>query len=79
MVECSIKNEVVLGSSPFAVTSPEDFALPWSKEFLDIQETTECGFTLKPVHDMTRTYRQMHRTDKYSEESTINWLVGPNG
>ena len=56
MVECSIKNEVVLGSSPFAVTSPEDFALPWSKEFLDIQETTECGFTLKPVRDMTRTY-----------------------
>ena len=27
-----------------------------SKEFLDIQATTECGFTLKRVCDMTRTY-----------------------
>ena len=27
-----------------------------SKKFLDIQATKECGFTLKPVRDMTRTY-----------------------
>ena len=27
-----------------------------SKEFLDIQATVECGFTLKRVRDMTRTY-----------------------
>ena len=27
-----------------------------SKEFLDIQQTTECGFTLKRLRDMTRTY-----------------------
>ena len=27
-----------------------------SKEFLDIQATIECGFTLKRVCDMTRTY-----------------------
>ena len=27
-----------------------------SKEFLDIQATIECRFTLKRVHDMTRTY-----------------------
>ena len=27
-----------------------------SKEFLDIQATIECGFTLKRVRDMTRTY-----------------------
>ena len=63
MVECSIKNEVVLGSSPVAVTSPSDFLPPLSKEFLDIQETTECVFTLKHVRDMTRTYSQMHRRD----------------
>ena len=28
-------------------------------------QTIECGFTLKRVRDMTRTYSQMHRTDKY--------------
>ena len=36
-----------------------------SKEFLDIQATIECGFTLKRVRDMTKTYSQIHRTDKY--------------
>ena len=38
---------------------------------LDIQATIECAFTLKRVRDMTRTYSQMHRTDKYSEHSSI--------
>ena len=46
---------------------------------LDIQATIECGFTLKRVRDMTRTYSQMHRTDKYSEHSSIIWPVWPNG
>ena len=50
-----------------------------SKEFLDIQATIECGFTLKRLRDMTRTYSQMHRTDKYSEHSSIIWPVWPNG
>ena len=49
---------VVLGSNPVAVTSPSDFAPASSKEFADIQATIECGFTLKRVHDMTRTYSQ---------------------
>ena len=48
---------MVLGSSPVVVTSPSDFAPASSKEFLDIQATIECGFTLKRVRDMTRTYR----------------------
>ena len=47
---------MVLGSSPVSVTSPSDFAPASSKEFLDIQSTIECGFTLKRVRDMTRTY-----------------------
>ena len=34
-----------------------------SKEFLEIQATRECGFTLKHVGDMTRTYSQMQRTN----------------
>ena len=54
------KNWVVLGSSPVAVTSPSDFVPASSKEFLDIQATIEYGFTLKRVHDMTRTYGQTH-------------------
>ena len=49
---------MVLGSSPVTVTSPSDFAPASSKEFLDIQATVECGFTLKRVRDMTRTYSQ---------------------
>ena len=46
---------MVLGSSPVAVTSLSDFAPASSKEFLDIQATIECEFTLKRVRDMTRT------------------------
>ena len=34
-------------------------------------QSIECGFTLKRVRDMTRTYSQMHRTDKNSEHSSI--------
>ena len=41
-----------------AVTSPSDFAPASSKEFLDIQATIECGFTLKRVRDMIKTYSQ---------------------
>ena len=55
MVDCSFKNQVVLGSIPVEVTSASDFAPPWSKEFLEIQATMECGLTLKRVPDMTRT------------------------
>ena len=33
-----------------------DFVPASSKEFLDIQATIECGFTLKRLRDMTRTY-----------------------
>ena len=39
--------------------------VPW------LSGTIECGFTLKGVCDMTRTYSQMHCTDKYSEHSSI--------
>ena len=45
--------------NPVTVTSLSDFAPASSKEFLDIQATLECGFTLKQVRDMTRTYRQV--------------------
>ena len=35
------------------------FALASSKEFLDTQVAIECGFTLKRLRDMTRTYSQV--------------------
>ena len=66
-------------SNPVAVTSPSDFAPASSKEFLDIQATIECGFTLKRVRDMIKTYSQMHRTDKYSQHSSIIWPAWLNG
>ena len=50
---------MVVGSNPVAVTSPSDFAPASSKEFLDIQATIECGFTLKRVRDMIKTYSQV--------------------
>ena len=36
-----------------------DFAPASSKGFFDIQATIECGFTLKRVLDMIRTYSQL--------------------
>ena len=41
-----------------------------SLTFLDIQAIIECGFTLKRVRDMARTYSQMHHADAYSEHSS---------
>ena len=79
MIECSFTNEVVLGSSPIAVTYTSDLVSASSKEFLDVQATIECGFSLKRVRDMTRTYIQVHRTDKYSEPNLIIWPVWPSG
>ena len=40
-----------------------------------VMSTIECGFTPKHVPDMTRTYNQIHHTDKYSEHSLIIWPV----
>ena len=47
---------MVVGSSAVAVTLSSDFEPALSKEFLDIQATIECGFALKRVRDMIRTY-----------------------
>ena len=41
--------------------------------------TIECGFTLKDIRDGTRTYSQMHRTDKYLEQSSIIWPAWLSG
>ena len=46
--------------SNFRVTQTSDFEPASSKEFLDIQAIIECGFTLKCVSDMIRTYNQLN-------------------
>ena len=38
-----------------------------SKEFLDIQATMECGFTLKHICDMIRTYSHSSKLNKNPE------------
>ena len=45
----------VVGSSPVAVTQTSDFAPVSSKEFLAIQTTIECGFTLIRVGGIIKT------------------------
>ena len=43
------------------------------------QPTKESGFTLKRVRDMTRTYSEMHSTERYSQDSRMIWPVRPIG
>ena len=64
MVERSFMNYLVVGSSPVAVTNTSDFAPASSKEFLDIQTTMECGFTLKRV---TYKYQCSFSTFKFEQ------------
>ena len=67
-----------MGLIAVAVTYSSDFTPASSKEFLDIQGSIESGLTLKRVHDMIRTYSQMHPTDKCSQQgsiiSSVKWL-----
>ena len=73
MVEYSFTNEVVLDSSSVVVISTLDMMPVLAEMFLDIQATLECRFTLKRGCDMIRTYSQMHRTDKDSQNSSTIW------
>ena len=68
---------MVVGSNPVAVTSPSDFAPASSKEFLDIQATIECGFTLKRVRDMIKTYR--HKMLFESDDFSLGPIISSIG
>ena len=46
---------MVVGSSPVAITLTSDIVPVLSKEFVDIQATIACVFTLILVCDMIRT------------------------
>ena len=66
------------GSNAVAVTETTDIALVLSQDFLNIQATIKCRLTLKRIRDIMITYRQMLRTDKYSQHSLIirqNWFL----
>ena len=67
-----------MGLSPLAVTETSDFTPALSKGFLDVQATIECGFALKRVRDMIRTYNPVHHKVKYSQKRTFIWPVGLN-
>ena len=55
------------------------FSVCFKQRLLDVQATRECGFTLIYVRNMTRTYSQMQRKDKYSRLSSIIWPIWLNG
>ena len=44
----------------------------------EIWSLSDCNWTWT-YSQMTRTYSQMYRKDKYSEHSSIIWPVWPNG
>ena len=69
---------MVVGSNPVAVTSPSDFAPASSKEFLGIQATIECGFTLKRVRDMIITYNHYYCSCYYYHNKNVRYIFPGN-
>ena len=70
---------MVLDSALVAVTKTSDFAASLNKEFLHIQAPIECGFTLKRVCHVRKTYSEMHLRDKYSQLGSMIIPVSLNG
>ena len=52
-----------------------DFAPALGKVFLDIQATKECGFTMKHVRDMTRTFSQLYIIRLNIYMTGLKWLM----
>ena len=50
-----------------------------ARSFIGIQANIECGFTFKCLHDMRRTYSQIHGTDNYSQHISVIWRFWLNG
>ena len=49
-----------------------------ARSSLTFRQSIECRFTLNLVHDIIITYSQMHRTDTYSQHTSIIWPVWLN-
>ena len=62
---------MVVVSRLIGVTEITDFAPVSRNEMLNIQTTVNCGFSVKFVRDMTKTYSQMHCKDKYPDLSSV--------
>ena len=54
------------------------FHASFQQELLNIQAIIECGFTLKRVPDMIRTYSKTDSTDKSSQKRSVIWSVELN-
>ena len=61
------------------VDSSPDLAPSFSKDFLHIQASVECGLTVKCVRHMIRRHSQVPHTGNHSEHSPIIWSVWPPG
>ena len=80
------KKKKIQATVAYLKEKPNPPAYLWKRFYLSFQVkniglycTIECGFTLKHVHDMIRTYSQIDRTGKYSQHSSIIWPVWLNG
>ena len=71
MVEYSFQNKMIVGSILIAVTESSDSPPLSSNKILNMETTKGCGFNLKFVRDMTKSYRKVHCKDKYSHLSSI--------
>ena len=67
-----------LGYFGFAKQGPGFYSISPDKIMLkvatDIQATIDCGFTLELTRNKITTHSQMHRTDKYSQNSSVNYV-----
>ena len=64
---------MVVGSSPLAVIQTKDIAPVLSKEFIAIQATL-CGFTLKCVRIIIKTY-SLFRSVYSKRTSQVSWIM----
>ena len=71
-------NYVVVGLNPLLSLKTSDMAPVLSKEFLDIQGTIECRYTLKRVHGIIIAYSELHGRNKYSHHSSVIWAAWLN-
>ena len=74
-----IRNQINIFSSAGPMSGCLSYYFLAELHTLRISKQNECGCTLKLVCEMTIPYSQMHCTDKYSQQSSIIWLVWLNG
>ena len=71
--ECNVQLYTTRTINTFTRVKARNKSTVWQMDL-----SVRCGFTLKLVRDMIITYSQMHRKDKYSQQSSIIWPVWQN-